>query len=112
MTDMHTVLPFLLAMIAAIVFLNLLAARLKVAYPILLVVAGLLVSFVPGLPRMRINPDLIFFIFLPPLLFTTEMTIDVRRLMDEIHGVLLLAIVAVVLERIAALLALAVRAAV
>jgi len=80
MTDMHTVLPFLLAMIAAIVFLNLLAARLKVAYPILLVVAGLLVSFVPGLPRMRINPDLIFFIFLPPLLFEASWGISFKEM--------------------------------
>ncbi len=45
---MHTVLPFFLAMIAAVVLLNLWATKLKIAYPILLVVFGLLVSFVPG----------------------------------------------------------------
>ena len=62
---MHTILPFLLAMIAAIVLLNMWATKLKIAYPILLVVAGLLVSFIPGLPILRIDPDLIFFMFLP-----------------------------------------------
>jgi CPA1 family monovalent cation:H+ antiporter len=77
---MHTLLPFLLAMIAAIVLLNMCATKLKVAYPILLVVAGLLVSVIPGLPRLRINPDLIFFIFLPPLLFEASWTISFKEM--------------------------------
>ncbi|NBL66058.1 Na+/H+ antiporter [Flavobacterium sp. NST-5] len=65
---MHTLLPFFLAMIVVIVFLNMLAKKLRIAYPILLVVGGLAISFIPGLPILKINPDLIFFIFLPPLL--------------------------------------------
>jgi len=43
--------------------------KLKVAYPIFLVIAGLLISFVPGMPRIEIEPDLVFLIFLPPILF-------------------------------------------
>ncbi|RYD91277.1 MAG: Na+/H+ antiporter, partial [Sphingobacteriales bacterium] len=62
---MHTILPFLLAMVVVVVLLEMWAARLKIAYPILLVVAGLLLGFIPGLPMVRIHPDLIFFIFLP-----------------------------------------------
>ncbi|MFD1141206.1 Na+/H+ antiporter [Larkinella insperata] len=77
---MHTLLPFLLAMIVAIVLLNMWANLLKIAYPILLVVAGLVVSFLPGLPRVRINPDLIFFIFLPPLLFEASWTISFKEM--------------------------------
>lgn len=77
---MHTILPFMLAMIAAIVLINMLAAKLKIAYPILLVVAGLLVSFIPGLPMLSINPDLIFFIFLPPLLFEASWTISFKEM--------------------------------
>ncbi|MCH5687405.1 hypothetical protein LWM68_25960 [Niabella sp. W65] len=60
---MHSLLPFLLAMIAAIVLLQMWATKLRIAYPILLVVAGLLVSFIPGLPVVKINPDLIFLFF-------------------------------------------------
>ncbi len=45
------------------------ARRLAVSYPIVLVVCGLLVSFVPGLPRVPLSPDLVFLVFLPPLLF-------------------------------------------
>jgi Na+/H+ antiporter len=77
---MHSFLPFLLAMIAAIVLLNMWATKLRIAYPILLVIGGLLVSFIPGLPRVRINPDLIFFIFLPPLLFEASWTISFKEM--------------------------------
>ncbi|SIO55125.1 Na+/H+ antiporter [Chitinophaga niabensis] len=77
---MHTLLPFLLAMIAAIVLLNMWAAKLKIAYPILLVVAGLLVSFIPGLPAVKINPDLIFLIFLPPLLFAAAWSVSFKEM--------------------------------
>ncbi len=77
---MHTILPFLLAMIAAVVLLEMWAQKLKIAYPILLVVAGLLVSFVPGLPRVRIHPDLIFFVILPPLLFEASWNISFKEM--------------------------------
>ncbi len=77
---MHSTLPFLLAMVAAIVLLNMLANKLKIAYPILLVVAGLLISFIPGLPAVKIKPDLIFFIFLPPLLFEAAWSISFKEM--------------------------------
>ena len=77
---MHSTLPFLLAMIAAIVLLEMWAKHLKIAYPILLVVAGLLISFIPGLPRVKINPDLIFFMFLPPLLFEASWSVSFKEM--------------------------------
>lgn len=77
---MHTILPFLLAMIAAIVLLNMWAVKLRIAYPILLVVAGLLISFIPGLPMVKIDPDLIFFIFLPPLLFEASWNVSFKEM--------------------------------
>ncbi|MGV3547764.1 MAG: cation:proton antiporter, partial [Pedobacter sp.] len=77
---MHTYLPLFLAMIAAIVLLNMWATKLRIAYPILLVIAGLLVSFIPGLPVIRVNPDLIFFIFLPPLLFEASWAVSFKEM--------------------------------
>ncbi len=77
---MHSTLPFFLAMIAAIVLLNMLATKLKTAYPIVLIVAGLLVSFMPWLPAVKTDPDLIFFIFLPPLLFEAAWTISFKEM--------------------------------
>lgn len=49
--------------------LVLLGQKLKIAYPIFLVIAGLIISLIPDVPNVRINPDLIFLIFLPPILF-------------------------------------------
>ncbi len=50
---------FLLLLLFVVIFGDL-ARRLKVAYPIVLVIAGLLVSFVPGLPKISLNPEIIF----------------------------------------------------
>jgi Na+/H+ antiporter len=60
---------FYLLLIVIILALVMLADKLKVAYPILLVIAGLFISLIPGLPNINIDPDTIFFIFLPPLLY-------------------------------------------
>ncbi|MEO8763562.1 MAG: Na+/H+ antiporter [Ginsengibacter sp.] len=77
---MHGILPFLLAMIAAVVVLEMWASKLRIAYPILLVLGGLLISFIPGLPGVRVNPELIFFIFLPPLLFEASWSISFKEM--------------------------------
>jgi CPA1 family monovalent cation:H+ antiporter len=49
--------------------LVMLARRLKIAYPIVLVLGGLILSFINGFGSITISPNLIFFIFLPPLLY-------------------------------------------
>ena len=77
---MHESLPFVLALIAIIVLIEMAANKIKVAYPILLVMAGLGISFIPGLPAIRINPNMIFFIFLPPLLFEAAWSISLKDL--------------------------------
>lgn len=61
--------PFYLGILIVILLLIMLANKIKVAYPILLVLAGLVISFFPGVPVINIEPELIFFIFLPPLLY-------------------------------------------
>src|SRR5688500_6595900 len=77
---MHSIFPLLLAMIAAIVLLEMLAARMKIACPILLVASGLLISLIPGLPVLKIDPDLIFLIFLPPLLSDAAWKISAKEM--------------------------------
>lgn len=66
---------FGLTLVVAIVLLIMLANKIKVAYPILLVVAGLLIGFIPGVPMLHIEPELIFIIFLPPLLYEAAWSI-------------------------------------
>ncbi|WP_080054998.1 Na+/H+ antiporter [Spirosoma aerolatum] len=60
---------FYLGMVLVMIFLIILAQRIQVAYPVLLVVAGLAISFMPGIPVLNMDPELIFIIFLPPLLY-------------------------------------------
>src|SRR3981081_2942665 len=57
------------------------ARRVGVSYPIVLVLAGLVLGFAPGLPPVQLDPDLVLLIFLPPLLFWESITAptDVMR---------------------------------
>lgn len=66
---MHGTFFGYLAILLIILFLVMLANRMRIAYPIVLVVGGLIMGFIPGLPSIQIDPDLIFVIFLPPLLY-------------------------------------------
>lgn len=72
--------PFYLSLIIVIVLLIMLANKIKVAYPVLLVLAGLVISFIPGIPAMHIDPELIFVIFLPPLLYEASWAISWKEL--------------------------------
>jgi monovalent cation/hydrogen antiporter len=71
---------FYLIVVFVIVMLIILADKIKVAYPILLVISGLLISFIPGVPTLNINPELIFIIFLPPLLYEAAWAISWKAL--------------------------------
>ncbi len=64
----HENLLLIMALFFAMAMLFLLSQRLKISYPIFLVIGGLAISFIPGAPVININPDIVFLIFLPPLL--------------------------------------------
>ncbi|RBQ07589.1 Na+/H+ antiporter [Pedobacter miscanthi] len=66
---MHQLIIQYAFLLAVILFVVMLAQKIKVAYPILLVIVGLALSFLPILKDIEIEPDLIFVIFLPPLLY-------------------------------------------
>ncbi len=72
--------PFYLGILLVILLLIMLANKIKAAYPILLVIAGLVISFIPGIPVINIEPDLIFFIFLPPLLYEAAWAVSWKEL--------------------------------
>ncbi len=57
-----------------------LSNKLKIAYPILLVIAGVLLSLVPATPLVKVDPHLIFIIFLPPLLYEAAWAISWKEL--------------------------------
>jgi monovalent cation/hydrogen antiporter len=66
---MHYSLLLCIALVIVVSLLVMLGQRLRISYPIFLVLGGLAISFIPGLPTISIDPELIFLIFLPPLLF-------------------------------------------
>jgi monovalent cation/hydrogen antiporter len=67
-------IEIIIVLLSIISLLALMANKIKVPYPILLVVAGLGIGFIPHLPRVVLNPDVIFLIFLPPLLYASAWT--------------------------------------
>ncbi len=72
----ETVILLLLVLVAAFAAM---ANRLKVPYPIVLVLAGLLISFVPHMPRVPLDPNVVFVIFLPPLLYASAWSLSWRE---------------------------------
>lgn len=66
---MHENLLLILGLLFAVMLLVMLAQKLRIAYPIFLVLAGLGIGFFPGVPIVEIDPELIFLIFLPPILY-------------------------------------------
>lgn len=63
----HMLIVLLLLFVTSM--LALLSERVRISYPILLVIAGLVISFIPGMPAIKMDPDIIFMIFMPPLLY-------------------------------------------
>lgn len=59
----------LISLLTMVFILVMIGQKLKISYPILLVIAGLLISLIPGIPLITLDPQLIFIIFLPPLLY-------------------------------------------
>ena len=80
-----------LLLLLFVVAFGALAQRLQVPYPIVLVVAGALLGFVPGIPRIALDPDTIFFVILPPLLYTAAWTTSWREFKFNLASILLLA---------------------
>src|SRR5436190_13061789 len=66
MTEQLIVFVFLLFCVS---LLAVVADKIKIPYPILLVITGLVIWMIPGMPVLEMNPDVVFFIFLPPLLY-------------------------------------------
>ncbi len=61
----------LLALLVSAAALLILSGPLRVPYPILLVVGGLLLGFAPGVPVVTMPPEIVLFGILPPLLYVS-----------------------------------------
>ena len=83
-------LVFLLLLLFIILF-GLLARKLGTPYPIVMVIGGLLLGFVPGIPDITLNPDLVFLVVLPPLLYAAAWTTSWRDFQYNLVSIFLLA---------------------
>lgn len=86
------IIEIFLAIMLAVVVLSLLARRLHIPYPIFFVIGGTLLGFIPGLPSVRLNPELIFLLVLPPLLFPAALFTSWRDFRANSRPILLLAV--------------------
>src|SRR4051794_23047693 len=91
MIAVHNFQLIFLALLVLILCFGSLAKRLRLPYPIVLVIAGLAVSLVPQLPRVPLNPDLIFVGVLPPLLFSAAFTTSWREFRYNLASIVSLA---------------------
>jgi monovalent cation/hydrogen antiporter len=82
----------LLAILAAGAGLVTLAPLVRVPYPILLVLGGLALGFVPGLPHIRLRPDIVLVAILPPLLYSSAFFTSLRDLRRNVRPLSLLAV--------------------
>ncbi|RYY56007.1 MAG: Na+/H+ antiporter [Chitinophagaceae bacterium] len=62
-------LLLILSLLFTISMLTMISSRVKIPYPIFLVIGGILISLIPGIPNIALDPELVFLIFLPPLLY-------------------------------------------
>jgi CPA1 family monovalent cation:H+ antiporter len=89
---MMDIIEVVFGLLVAVAGLALLARKLPIPYPILLVFGGLLLSLVPGLPQVRLDPKLVFLFFLPPLLYPAALFTPWRDFRANLRPISLLAI--------------------
>jgi monovalent cation/hydrogen antiporter len=70
----------LAALLVSVAVLNALASRIGIPYPIVLVLGGLALGLVPGVPEVELDPDLVLLVFLPPLLYFAAFFSELRTL--------------------------------
>lgn len=85
-------IELVLGLFVVVIALAYLARWIGVAYPILLVLGGLALGFVPGLPAIELQPDLVFLLLLPPILFAAGYSTPIRDLKTNLRPIALLAV--------------------
>ena len=87
-----TTIEVVLILLIAATVLAVIARRLAIPYPVLLVVGGLGLGFIPELPVIALEPDVVFLLFLPPILFGAGYFTSIRDLKANLRPIGLLAV--------------------
>ncbi|MBV8252403.1 MAG: Na+/H+ antiporter [Chitinophaga sp.] len=85
----YSIVLFLLAVMIA---LSAMADKIRLPYPVLLIVAGIAIGFIPSMPEIELNPEIVFLIFLPPLLYDAAFNISFEQFKVNINTISTLAI--------------------
>ena len=85
-------IELVLGLLLVAVALGYLARRIGIAYPILLLLGGVVLGYLPGLPEIELEPDLVFLLLLPPILFGAGYSTPIRDFKANARAIGLLAI--------------------
>lgn len=85
-------IELILLLLVVVAALTPVARRLHVPYPILLVVGGLVLALIPGVPDVQLTPELVFLLFLPPLVYRAAFTTSIRDFRALFRPILSLAV--------------------
>jgi Na+/H+ antiporter len=90
MADLHE-LEVIIVLLVVVLVLTTVAHKLLIPYPILLVIGGLLLSVVPEVPPVHLDPDLVFLVFLPPILWSAAYFTSFREFHANLRPIGMLA---------------------
>jgi Na+/H+ antiporter len=90
-------IELILICLVAVALLALVARKIRVPYPILLTCGGVLLALIPGLPPLHLEPELVFNLFLPPLLYPAALFTSWRDFRTNLRPILSLAIVLILI---------------
>lgn len=79
----------LIIILIALILSNGLASRFRLVGPIVLIVVGSIVSFIPHLPRVEVESEIILSVFLPLLLYWEALNISLRGIKRALRGIIL-----------------------
>src|SRR2546429_705113 len=85
-------LQVILGLLVAVAALALAARKIRIPYPILLVVGGLAIALLPGLPRVTLAPETVFLVFLPPLVYSAGWFTSLRDFKANLRPIGLLSV--------------------
>jgi Na+/H+ antiporter len=101
MDSIHLQLATVLGLLVVVTLLSLAASKFHIPYPTVMVVGGLAICFIPHLPAVRLDPQAVFLLFLPPLLYAAAWYTSWRDFRANLRPIVLLAVGFVVFTTVA-----------
>src|SRR6185437_15287039 len=88
---MNAIIEIMIGLLAVLVLVAVAAQRLNIAPSILLVVAGIALALIPGMPPVELAPELVLLVLLPPLIYSAGVSMSWREFRFNLRPITLLA---------------------